>query len=153
MEIAAIGTVSSPRTDPSDTTGWGDVVARIHLVEALGRRSLEGLADFSHVDILYWFDRVVRRPDYVEPRRARGREDMPMLGVFASRGPNRPNPIGVSACRLIDVGDTWLTVRGLDAVDGTPILDIKPVMAQLIPCGVEEPEWSSRLMRDYYQRT
>ena len=151
-ELAPIGFVSSSRTDPGDTTGWGDVVARIDLVDALGRHSLDGLADFSHVEIVFWFDRVVRRNSYAETSRARGRADMPLIGVFAARGPNRPNPIGVSACPLVTTGDTWLTVRALDAVDGTPVLDIKPVMERLVPRGVDEPEWSRRLMQDYYER-
>jgi tRNA (Thr-GGU) A37 N-methylase len=75
---------------------------------------------------------------------------MPPIGVFGARGPYRPNPIGVSACELVEVGDTWLSVRGLDAVDGTPVLDIKPVQVQLVPRDVREPEWSRRLMSDYY---
>lgn len=152
MALTVVGRVSSPRSDPADTTGWGDVVARIDLAHALGGHSLDGLAEFTHVEVLFWFDRVTRRASYAEPGRARGRADMPLIGVFAARGPNRPNPIGVSACRIVAVGDTWLTVRGLDAVDGTPVLDIKPVMAELVPRDVAEPEWSARLMRDYYQR-
>jgi len=75
---------------------------------------------------------------------------VPLIGVFAARGPHRPNPIGVSACRILDVGDTWLTVRGLDAVDRTPVLDIKPVMPTLLPADVTEPDWSRQLMADYY---
>jgi tRNA (adenine37-N6)-methyltransferase len=75
---------------------------------------------------------------------------MPLIGVFPARGPNRPNPIGVSACEIVELGDTWLSVRGLDAIDGTPVLDLKPVMAVLVPRATREPEWSSRLMADYY---
>ncbi|MBD8057593.1 SAM-dependent methyltransferase [Cellulomonas sp. JH27-2] len=152
MQLLAVGSVSSPRTDPDDTTGWGDVVARIDLVAALGTESLVGLADFSHVEVLFWFDRVVRRSDHTGTSRARGRADMPLIGVFAARGPNRPNPVGVSICRIEDVGDTWITVRGLDAVDGTPVLDLKPVMPRLLPDRVEEPGWSTLLMHDYYER-
>jgi tRNA (adenine37-N6)-methyltransferase len=150
VRITAIGTVSSPRTDPENTIGWGDVLAQIDLVDELGTRSLDGLADFSHVEIVYWFDRVERRASYAAPSRARGRADMPLIGVFAARGPNRPNPIAVSACRIVEVGERRLTVRGLDAVDGTPVLDIKPVMSELLPRDVHEPEWSVRLMSDYY---
>jgi tRNA-Thr(GGU) m(6)t(6)A37 methyltransferase TsaA len=150
MHVAAIGTVSSPRTDPSNTVGWGDVVARVVLDGSLGVHSLDGLADFSHAEIVFWFDQVAPRSSYAESSRARGREDMPLIGVFAARGPHRPNPIGVSACEIVEVSDTALTVRGLDAVDGTPVLDIKPVMAQLVPREVHEPDWSRRLMSDYY---
>lgn len=150
MQITAIGTVSSPRTDPDNTVGWGDVVARIDLIDELGAHSLDGLADFSHVEIVWWFDRAERRSSYAEPRRARGRADMPLIGVFAARGPYRPNSIAVSACELVEIGATWLNVRGLDAVDGTPVLDIKPVMSRLLPRDVREPDWSLRLMSDYF---
>lgn len=150
MQLEPIGTVRSPREDPENTIGWGDVIARIELVESLGTQSLVGLADFSHVDILFWFDRAAPRDSYTALRPARGRSDMPPIGVFGARGPYRPNPIGVSACELVEVGDTWLSVRGLDAVDGTPVLDIKPVQSQLLPHDVREPEWSRRLMSDYY---
>jgi tRNA-Thr(GGU) m(6)t(6)A37 methyltransferase TsaA len=150
VEIHPIGTVSSPRTDPSNTTGWGDVVARVVVDESLGTHSLDGLADFSHVEILFWFDRVPQPEFYAELMRPRGRADMPLIGVFGARGPYRPNPIGVSACEVVEVGNTSLTVRGLDAVDGTPVLDIKPVQPRLVPHDVHEPEWSARLMNDYY---
>lgn len=150
LQLEPIGTVSSPRSDASNTIGWGDVEARIDLVDALGTHALDGLGGFSHVEILFWFDKVVRRPSYAEPARARGRSDMPLIGVFAARGPNRPNPIGVSACEIVELGDTWLRVRGLDAIDGTPVLDVKPVMAVLVPGHTHEPQWSAGLMADYY---
>jgi tRNA (adenine37-N6)-methyltransferase len=150
LEVRPVGRVVSPRTDPADTTGWGEVEARIELVAELGEHALDGLAGFSHAEVLFWFDRIARRPSYAAPARARGRADMPLIGVFAARGPHRPNPVGVSACRILEVGDTWLTVRGLDAVDGTPVLDVKPVMPVLLPTDVTEPGWSRRLMADYY---
>lgn len=150
LHLEPIGSVSSPRSDASNTTGWGDVVARIDLDDALGSHALDGLDGFSHVEIVFWFDQVTRRPSYAQPSHARGRDDMPLIGVFAARGPNRPNPIGVSACEIVELGPTWLSVRGLDAVDRTPVLDIKPVMTVLVPHPTREPEWSRRLMADYY---
>ncbi len=150
LHLTPIGAVSSPRADAGDTIGWGDVVARIELDDTLGTHALDGLDGFSHVEVLFWFDQVTRRSSYAQTSRARGRDDMPLIGVFAARGPNRPNPIGVSACEIVELGDNWLTVRGLDAIDGTPVLDIKPVMAVLVPHPTREPEWSSRLMADYY---
>jgi tRNA-Thr(GGU) m(6)t(6)A37 methyltransferase TsaA len=150
VEIEPIGTVSSPRADPSYTVGWGDVVATILLEESLGAHSLDGLTDFSHAEIVFWFNQVTRRESYAEVSRARGRDDMPLIGVFGARGPNRPNPIGVSACEILAVAERTLTLRGLDAVDGTPVLDIKPVQARLVPTRVREPEWSARLMSDYF---
>lgn len=152
MSLVTIGTVRTPRTDPDDTVGWGDVTARIELVPELGDASLTGLVDFSHVEVLFRFHLAEDREHYRGVRPARGRADLPPIGVFAARGPYRPNRIGVSSCRLVEVGDTWLTVRGLDAVDGTPVLDLKPVMSALLPTDVHEPAWSRELMADYWQR-
>jgi tRNA (adenine37-N6)-methyltransferase len=150
MQLIPVGRVSSPRTDPANTVGWGDVEARIDLVPELGEHALDGLAGFSHAEILFWFDQITPRASYAEPARARGRADMPLLGVFAARGPYRPNPIGVSACPIVSVGPTFLVVRGLDAVDGTPVLDIKPVQPVMVPTDVREPDWSRTLMADYF---
>lgn len=150
LQLDPVGYVSSPRLDPGDTTGWGEVESRVDLVSEMGQHALDGLADFTHVEIVFWFDRIARRVSYAEPSRARGRADMPLIGVFAARGPNRPNPLGVSICPILTAGNTWITVRGLDAVDQTPVLDIKPVMPMLLPAEVGEPEWSRRLMADYY---
>jgi tRNA-Thr(GGU) m(6)t(6)A37 methyltransferase TsaA len=150
IQLRPIGIIVSSRSDPADTVGWGNVLTRIELVGALGAHSLEGLEGFSHVEIIFWFHRARRRDSYAEVSRPRGRDDMPLLGVFASRGPNRPNPLGTTACELVEVGTNWLTVRGLDAVDGSPVIDIKPVMKTFLPEGTVEPQWSSQLMADYY---
>ena len=150
VTLRPVGVVRSPRTDVRDTTGWGTVTSRIDLDAELGEGVLDGLQDFSHVEVVLWFDQVERRASYAGVTPPRGRADLPAVGVFAARGPNRPNPLGVSACRLLEVTGSSLTVAGLDAVEGTPVLDLKPVMAALLPQGVSEPAWSERLMRDYY---
>ena len=153
MACTRIGTVVSPRTDADDTTGWGGVVAVIEVEEGLGADSLLGLADYSHVEVLVWFDRVRPRESYAEPTHPRGDARYPRVGVFAGRGPNRPNPIGVTVCRLLSVDGRWVTVVGLDAVDGTPVIDLKPVLPALLPSGpVTEPAWSRALMHDYWVR-
>jgi len=134
----------------ASTDHWGEVVAEIHLVESLGRGALIGLEDFSHVEVLFWFDQVKPRPHYRDSRRPRGRADLPAVGVFADRAPNRPNPIGATICALTVVGEDWLSVRGLDAVDGTPVVDLKPVLSQLLPGEVRQPSWTHQLMREYF---
>jgi tRNA (adenine37-N6)-methyltransferase len=83
--------------------------------------------------------------------RPRGNPDWPMVGIFAQRGRNRPNRIGVSVCRIVKVDGTRLEVEGLDAIDGTPVLDIKPVLKGFLPRGkVREPDWASSIMADYW---
>ena len=84
-------------------------------------------------------------------RHPRGRTDWPKVGILAQRGKGRPNRIGVTACRLISVDGLRLKVMGLDAIDGTPVLDIKPVMKGFLPRGaVKEPEWAAELMKGYW---
>ncbi len=72
------------------------------------------------------------------------------MGIFAERGPRRPNRLGVSVCELVSAEGRRLTVRGLDAVDGTPVLDIKPAMRQFQPAQVRQPPWVDSLMAEYH---
>ena len=84
-------------------------------------------------------------------RRPRGRADWPEVGIFAQRAKARPNRIGVGTCALLGVEGLTLRVRGLDAIDGTPVLDVKPHVLEMGPRGeVHEPEWMTELMRDYW---
>jgi tRNA (Thr-GGU) A37 N-methylase len=149
--IEAVGRVSGGRESAVDDD-WGASRARIELDP--GRftpEALVGLAEFSHAEIVFLFDRIA--PDEVEfgARRPRGREDWPMVGIFAQRGRNRPSRIGVSVCRIVAVDDIILEVEGLDAIDGTPVLDIKPVMRGFLPRGeVIEPDWARQIMEHYW---
>jgi tRNA (Thr-GGU) A37 N-methylase len=84
-------------------------------------------------------------------RRPRGNPDWPLVGIFAQRGKNRPNRIGVTVCRIVSVSGREIEVEGLDAIDGTPVLDIKPVMREFLPRGdIRQPDWSRELMKDYW---
>ncbi|MGA5063836.1 SAM-dependent methyltransferase [Streptomyces exfoliatus] len=131
---------------------WGDVESILRLdAAAFGPEALAGLDAFSHLEVVYHFDRV--RPDAVQTgaRHPRGNEEWPLVGIFAQRGKNRPNRIGVSRCRLLRTDGLDVHVRGLDAVDGTPVLDIKPYMAEFGPQGpTTQPAWADEIMRRYY---
>ncbi|GGB27977.1 tRNA (N6-threonylcarbamoyladenosine(37)-N6)-methyltransferase TrmO [Flexivirga endophytica] len=149
MEPVAV--VREGRATPDDDY-WGDSVCRIELTAAYEPESLAGLGDFSHLEVVYVFDRV--DPESVETtaRHPRNRDDWPLVGIFGQRGKRRPNRLGVSRCRLLQVDGRSLVVEGLDAVDGTPVLDIKPWMVEFGPRGaVRQPEWSTELMADYYR--
>jgi tRNA (Thr-GGU) A37 N-methylase len=81
----------------------------------------------------------------------RGNPAWPSVGIFAQRAKDRPNRIGLATCELLGVEGTVLRVRGLDAIDGTPVLDIKPYMAEFAPRGTtRQPQWSHELMASYY---
>ena len=130
---------------------WGNVTAIIRMDNAFPPDALAGLDDFSHVEVVFRFDRVPEDKSEVVARHPRGREDWPLVGIFAQRGKNRPNRLGVSRAEVLRVEGRDLHVRGLDAIDGTPVLDVKPVMREFEARGaVRQPDWATELMRDYY---
>ena len=146
-----IGRVESARVEPIDDDR-GQIAATVHLDETrFTADSLRGLAEFSHVDIVYVFDQVEEDSYEVGARRPRGNLEWPEVGVFAQRNKRRPNRIGVCTCELVGIEGTLLTVRGLDAIDGTPVLDIKPYMNEFAPrTAVRQPQWSHELMSGYW---
>ncbi len=151
FEITPIGSVRNDRTDVQDTDNWGAVRSTITIDERFGDACLQGLEGFSHVEVLFILDQFPERGDYREPRPYRGRSDLPSVGVFAGRGPRRPNRIGVTCCAIESVCGRELTVVGLDAVSGTPVIDLKPAMAEFRPVNIKQPEWVSHLMSEYFQ--
>ena len=149
--LTPIGFVHSAIREPLDDV-WGGVTCRIELDPArFAPDSLAGLEEFSHVEIIFVFDRVAETEIQFHARRPRGREDWPMTGIFAQRGKNRPNRLGVTVCRLISVQSLSIEVAGLDAIDGTPVVDIKPYMRDFAPRGeVMQPAWATELMSGYW---
>ena len=130
---------------------WGDVTAIVRLDERFPADAVAGLEEFSHLEVVFVFDRVDESRIEVGARRPRGREDWPLVGIFAQRAKGRPNRIGVSRCRLLRVDGRDLHVADLDAVDGTPVLDVKPWMQEFGPRGpVRQPAWATELMSGYY---
>lgn len=150
VTLHPIGFVQGGRREPEDDH-WGNVPADIVLDPGLPAESLAGLDQFSHVLVVYYFDQV--DPARIESgaRHPRNRTDWPKVGIFAQRGKNRPNQLGVTACRLLGVEGRTLHVEGLDAVSGTPVLDLKPVFREFEPRGpIRQPPWVSELMRNYW---
>lgn len=145
-----IGVVRAARTEASDDF-WGGSSSRIELHDEYEAESLAGLTEFSHVEIVFLFDRVQSDRIVSGARHPRNRKEWPLVGIFAQRGKNRPNRIGTTIARVERVEGKTLTVAELDAIDGTPVLDIKPVMREFLPrTEVHQPAWSSELMRDYW---
>lgn len=122
---------------------WEEVVSRIELEEVYGP-ALQGIEEFSHLLIVFYFHRPEHPPALqVHPEQ---RQDLPLVGVFATRSPHRPTPIGVTTVELLAREGTVLTVRGLDALDGTPVLDIKPHLPRGdAPDKVRIPRWLQQL--------
>jgi tRNA-Thr(GGU) m(6)t(6)A37 methyltransferase TsaA len=151
FEVEPVGMVRSPRRDLRDDF-WGAVEADIVLTEAFGEAALFGLAEFSHVEVIFLMDQV--DPAKVErgARRPRDRADWPLVGIFSQRGKARPNRLGLTRAAIVSVAGKTLRVRGLDAVDGTPVLDVKPWMDEFAPIGrTRQPPWASELMADYFK--
>jgi tRNA (Thr-GGU) A37 N-methylase len=151
IAIEPIGYVRGGRAEAVDDD-WGQSRARIELDPTrFGPESLAGLADFSHVEVIFAFDRVPDATIEYGARRPRGRSDWPLVGIFAQRGRNRPNRLGLCTCRIVSVEGLAVEVEGLDAIDGTPVVDLKPAMRGFLPRGeVVEPAWASEIMKDYW---
>lgn len=129
---------------------WGDEISTIRLNKEYSGGFL-GLEQFSHVTILFYLDQAKYDRNKHLQRRPRSREDMPLLGVFAQRGKDRPNQIGMSTVKIIRVEDDELTVAGLDALDNTPVLDVKAYFP-IYDCkrDANSPKWVDRLLKDYF---
>jgi tRNA (adenine37-N6)-methyltransferase len=148
--LQPVAFVRGGRDQPIDDD-WGKSRAVIELAEGVPEDSLKSLDQFSHAEIVFVFDRVGDDEIVRGARHPRGRMDWPMVGIFAQRGKNRPNRLGVSVCRIVAVNGTRIEVEGLDAIDGTPILDIKPVLREFLPRGdIAQPVWASELMKDFW---
>lgn len=149
MELIPIGIVRSPVVEGVDE-GWGDVVAEIHLDEALAR-GLIGLEAFSHLLVIFAMHQASFEPAGDLVRRPRGRADMPEIGIFAQRAKHRPNPIAVTAVPVVEIVGNIVRVKGLDAIDGSPVLDIKPYVPIFDRVAeATTPEWIERLMEGYF---
>jgi tRNA-Thr(GGU) m(6)t(6)A37 methyltransferase TsaA len=134
--VRPIGFVRSPRKDLSDDF-WGAVECEIELAEDFSPEALFGLSDFSHVEVLFLMHQVDSAKIETGARHPRERADWPLVGIFAQRGKARPNRIGLTRASILGVEGKILRLRGLDAIDATPVLDIKPWMdefAPLAPC-------------------
>jgi tRNA-Thr(GGU) m(6)t(6)A37 methyltransferase TsaA len=126
-----------------DKSRTSKMVLRDNLIEAL-----DGIAGFSHLFVLFWLNQVSNEQRMVLKVHPRGRVDMPLLGVFATRTNLRPNPIGLTLVELLKVEGNTLTVRGLDAFDGTPILDIKPFDSWDTAKNARVPDWWINLNKE-----
>jgi tRNA-Thr(GGU) m(6)t(6)A37 methyltransferase TsaA len=152
ITLHPIGHVRTTRADPTDDN-WDAETTRIELdTTRFTADALLSLDSFSHVEVLYWFHHEEAATSVTGARHPRGNTAWPLVGIFAQRGKNRPNRIGLTICRVLKVEGTTLHVSGLDAIDGTPVLDLKPWMSGFAPRGeVREPQWAQELMSGYWR--
>jgi tRNA-Thr(GGU) m(6)t(6)A37 methyltransferase TsaA len=149
--IRPIGVVRSTRTATADDA-WDAEHASIELDAAFAPDALAGLEQFSHAEIIFVFDRVDESSVERGTRHPRGNQDWPRVGIFAQRARDRPNRLGATIVEILERTGRTLVVSGLDAVDGTPVVDIKPVMVEFLPRSeVRQPAWSRALMQRYWR--
>ncbi|MGO9139674.1 MAG: tRNA (N6-threonylcarbamoyladenosine(37)-N6)-methyltransferase TrmO [Syntrophales bacterium] len=149
IKLEPIGNVLSSVTERMDKN-WGEIKSKIILnSDYIG--ALLGLENFSHAIIVTYLHQAKYEKEKHLQRRPRNLETMPKVGIFSQRAKDRPNPIGITAVEIISVGDDYLEIKGLDAINETPVLDIKPYYPQYDRMDSPKvPEWVDRLMKNYF---
>ena len=148
MEIRPIGIVKSPVIKQKDVN-WGEIISEVHLNKNL-TSGLTGLSNFSHLIIIFFMHEAKINLENDLVRRPQERSDMPLVGMFAQRSKHRPNPIGITTVELISVHKEIITVKGLDAINDTPVIDIKPYFPIFDQVDAKTPEWVNELMKEYF---
>lgn len=150
IKLKPIATVKNSRTTPTDDH-WEAVISEIELAEDIPTEAFDSIENFSHLEIIYYFDKV-QNENIVFSGRPRGNPSYPSVGIFAQRKKDRPNTIGLTTVQLLAHNGRTITVKYLDAIDGTPVLDIKPVFKEFQPKGeTRQAEWVKDLMKNYWQ--
>ena len=150
IPIKPIGIVKSPFTEhfgeSRRTTVAQVVINREH------SQALDGLSEYSHIIIIFWMHKMTHYQKNILQIHPRGREDLPVVGVLASRGKTRPNPIGLAVVELLDVKDNILTVKGLDAYNDSPVLDVKPYDHYDVKNDIKVPSWWTKISQTHSKK-
>lgn len=148
--IEPIAIVRNKRTEPEDDY-WGDVISEIIINDKISEESLKGIEEFSHLEIIFYFHLADPAAISISASHPRNNKKLPKTGIFAQRKKARPNMLGTSIVKLIRSEKNILTVSGLDAINETPVIDIKPVMKEFLPDEkVTQPEWTKEIMKNYW---
>ncbi len=150
MECKAIGYVRNDRIEVEDDQ-WSKIISVIELIPSISKDALDGIEAFSHLNIIFYMDKVKDEKAIAQCRHPRNNTAFPKVGTFAQRNKNRPNKLGLTTVELVSRSLNTIQVKNLDAIDGTAILDIKPVMKEFLPqTVVKQPKWSHEIMRNYW---
>jgi tRNA-Thr(GGU) m(6)t(6)A37 methyltransferase TsaA len=148
--VRPIAFVSNSRTNPEDDI-WAGMISEITLTDLFSSECLNGIENFSHLEIIFYFDKLKDDDVVFDLRHPRNNKSYPLTGIFAQRGSARPNKLGATIVELIERRDRSVIVKGLDAINGSPVIDIKPVMKEFLPVSpLKQPEWSVDLMKNYW---
>ncbi len=135
-----IGFVRTESSEEEIHTNRRNIVSDVVVNEEL-RDALEGIEGYSHLIVIFWMHRVSEKERRNLKTHPRHRNDLPQVGVFSVRERSRPNPIGLTVVELLERNGRVLKVKGLDAVDGTPVLDVKPYDYIDIRESISVPKW------------
>jgi tRNA-Thr(GGU) m(6)t(6)A37 methyltransferase TsaA len=148
--LQPVAFVKNNRTGLADDY-WGAVISAIELAGHIPAEAFDGISEFSHLEIIFHFHQS-------DPSKAvfsyhpRGNTNWPHVGIYAQRKRDRPNALGLTVVELMKREGNTIWVKYLDAIDGTPVLDIKPVMKEFLPAGeIQQPQWSAELMQHYWK--
>ncbi len=151
VKLEPIGIVHSTRSKPEDDY-WDKEKSHIEISDRFSEETLIGLDEFSHIEVVFFFHKIDLNKVITTTRHPRNRTDWPKVGLFAQRNKNRPSQIGLTTCRILKIEEKRIYVSGLDAIDGTPVLDIKPWVKEFGPRGDQkQPAWTTELMKQYWK--
>ena len=148
--VRPIATVHNSRTEAIDDN-WAAIPSEIRLSDELPEACLDGIEAFSHLEIVYLVHKALDKPPVLGSEHPRENPAWPKVGIFAQRKKARPNHLACTIVNLLRRDGRTLHVTHLDAIDGTPVLDIKPVLREFLPQGpVFQPAWCDELMKNYW---
>lgn len=150
IEMSPIAFVRNSRTKIEDDN-WAEVISEIELADNIMTEAFEGINEFSHLEIIFYFDQVDDAKATAKHRHPRNNTSLPKLGTFAQRNKSRPNKIGLATVKLLERNGRKIKVQYLDAIDNTPVLDIKPVLKEFEPKGeIKQAKWVDTIMNKYW---
>lgn len=150
ITLNLIGVAYNDRKEVEDDY-WGEVTSKIVLDDSLPEEAFNEIESFSHLEIIFYFHQVQKNKIVTGARHPRNDTSLPKVGIFAQRGKNRPNQLGLTTVKVIERKGRELFVSGLDCINETPILDIKPVMQEFLPKDpISQPEWTHEIMKNYW---
>jgi tRNA-Thr(GGU) m(6)t(6)A37 methyltransferase TsaA len=151
ISLKPIATVSNSRNEVIDDY-WSAIVSHITLSDQIPSEAFEGIEAFSHLEIIFYMDKVDDKKAIAHYRHPRNDISLPKLGTYAQRNKNRPNKLGLTTVELVSRSGNSIVVKNLDAINGTAILDIKPVMQEFQPKGIIiQPQWTKKIMANYWE--
>ncbi len=146
--IKPVAYVRNKRLEAADDN-WSSIEQTIELADGYLEECLDGIESFSHLEIIFYFDKSTKT--FTGSEHPSENKAYPKVGIFAQRKKDRPNHLGATIVSLVKHSGRKLTVKNLDAIDGTPVLDIKPVFKEYLPEGkVIQPDWVKELMKNYW---